>query len=209
MQRGRVLNLSKFQILDFLKANVYSIVSFLFLILGVVLGLIIFNDFKIIPNLLEKFFGWYIELRQSSDFLKIVFDSFLKSTLLFLIIFVSGTSLFGVVTVPLINSFFGLFYGAAVSYLYSTFAIKGVAFNAVIFLPSNLVLLVFLVLAARLSVKFSLEIAKLTLPNTAQGDLFLLFKEYSIKYLLVCLGGVISALIDGITAISMLRFFEF
>lgn len=209
MQRGRVLNLSKFQILGFLKANAYSLIGCLFLGLGVTLGLILFNDFEVFPTLLEKFFGSYIDLRQSSKFLKIVFHSYFQSLLLFLFLFISGTTLFGVVTVPLITSLCGFFYGSAVAYLYATFALKGVAFNAVIFLPSSLVLLIFIIFTARLAMMFSLQIARLTMPNTMQGDLYLQFKEYSIKFLLLTLGGFSAALLDGVTAVSMLKFFEF
>jgi hypothetical protein len=47
------------------------------------------------------------------------------------------------------------------------------------------------------------------MPNAMRGDLFLQFKDYSIKFLLLTLGSVLAALIDGLTATSMLRFFEF
>ena len=124
-------------------------------------------------------------------------------------LFLSGTSLFGVVTVPLTVFGCGVFYGSAVAYLYFEYALKGVAFNAVIFLPSSLVLLLFLVFAARLSLNYSIELARLTMPNAMCGDLFLQFKDFSIKFLLLTLGSISAALLDGLTATSMLRFFEF
>ncbi len=209
MQRGKVLNFSKYQIISFLKTNAYFLICVLFLSLGICLGLTLFDDFKIVTYLLEKFFALFISLRQESKFLKIVFYSFLKSLFLFFVLFASGTTLFGVVTVPLTLSFCGFFYGSAVAYLYSTFALKGVAFNAVIFLPSNLLLIIFIILISRYAIMFSLDIARLTLPNSMQGDLYLKFKDYSLKFLFLTLGSISAALLDGLTAVSMLRFFEF
>lgn len=209
MQRGKVLNFSKYQIIGFLKTNAYSLIGVLFITLGICLGLILFDNFKIVTYLLEKFFTLFVSLRQESNFLKIVFYSFLKSLLLFFLLFISGTTLFGVVTVPLTLTFCGFFYGSAVAYLYSTFAIKGVAFNAVIFLPSNLLLIIFLIFTARYAIMFSLNIAQLTLPNGMQGDLYFQFKDYSLKFLFLTLGSISAALLDGLTAVSMLRFFEF
>ena len=209
MQRGKVLNFAKYQIFEFLKANAYSLIGVLFIALGICLGLSLFDNFKIITYLIEKFFSLYVSFRHESKFFKIVLYSFLKSLLLFFLMFVSGTTLFGVVTVPLTLSFCGFFYGSAVAYLYSSFAIKGVAFNAVIFLPSSLVLIIFFIFAARYSMIFSLNIARLTLPNGMQCDLFLQFKDYSLKFLFLTLGSISAALVDGLTAVSMLRFFEF
>lgn len=209
MQRGRVLNLSKYQVLSFLKANSYFLSAFLFLGIGVVFGLIFFDDFKIISYFLERFFTDFISLRRDGSFLKIVISSFIKSIFIFLFLFISGTSLFGVVTVPLMLSFSGFFYGCAVAYLYSSYALKGVAFNAVIFLPSSIILILFMVFAARHAMIFSLGIAKLTLPASLGGDLFLQFKDFSLKFLFITLGSISAALVDGLTAISMLKFFEF
>lgn len=209
MQRGRVLNFSKYRLLEFLKTNIYLLIGFLFLSIGAILGLIIFDDFKPVTSFVKQFFEDYISARQSGKFLKIVLLSFFKSSLFFMLLFMSGTSLFGVVTVPLTIFGCGAFYGSAVAYLYFEFALKGVAFNAVIFLPSSLVLLLFLVFASRLSLGYSVELARLTMPNAMRGDLFLQFKDYSIKFLLLTLGSVLAALIDGLTATSMLRFFEF
>lgn len=209
MQRGRVINFSKIKILEFLKSNLFLFICFLFLIIGTVVGLIIFDDFKLLTNFIKQFFENYIDLRQTGTFLKITLFSFLNALSIFMLMFMAGTSLFGVITVPLSVMLCGIFYGSSVAYLYAEFALKGVAFNAVIFLPSSLVLLIFLIFASRLSLIFSVELVRLTLPNSLRGDLFLQFKDYSIKFLLLALCSVSAALIDGLTATSMLRFFEF
>ncbi len=209
MQRGRVINFSKIRILEFLKSNLFLFICFLFLIIGTVVGLIIFDDFKLLTNFIKQFFENYIDLRQTGTFIKITLLSFLNALSIFMLLFMAGTSLFGVITVPLSVMLCGIFYGSSVAYLYAEFALKGVAFNAVIFLPSSLLLLIFLIFASRLSLIFSVELARLTLPNSFRGDLFLQFKDYSIKFLLLVLGSFSAALIDGLTATSMLRFFEF
>lgn len=209
MPKGKVLNLSKYRVLEFLKKNLFSIIGFAFLTVGVILGLSLFDDFKIIPEYLNGYFSSYIGYRNSSGFFAVSFKSFLSSLYLFLIIYVFGTTIFGVVTVPICVTLFGFFYGAAVAFLYSEYALKGVAFNAMIFLPSNLILLLFIIFASRYAMIFSLDIAKLTLPNGISGDLSLQFKEYSLRILVLTLGGLLAALIDGLTSSGLLKFFEF
>ena len=209
MPRGKVFNLSKYHVLEFVKQNINLLISFLFVSLGLVLGLIFFDEFKLIFNLIKQFFEGYITLRKNSGFLKITLFSYLKILLLFMVLFVSGSSLFGIVTIPITLFGCGFFYGSAVAYLYSQFALKGVAFNAVIFLPSSLVLLLVLVFVARQAMLFSLHLARLTLPNSFQGDLFLKFKDYSLKFLFLTLSAFSASVLDGVTAISMLKFFEF
>lgn len=209
MLKGKVLNISKYRLSQFLKANLFSLIGFAFLAIGIIVGLVVFNDFAFFPDILKKYFLSYISFRQNNSFLKIVFNSFLQSIYLFLIIYVFGTTLFGVVLVPVSIAFFGVFYGAAVAYLYAEFALKGVAFNAMIFLPASILLLLLLIFASRTAMIFSLHIARLTLPNLLRGDLALQFKEYSLKILLISSGGIVVGLLDGLTAISMLKFFEF
>lgn len=209
MLKGKVLNISKYRLSQFLKANLFSLIGLAFLAIGIIVGLVVFNDFAFFPDILKKYFSSYISFRQNNSFLKIVFNSFLQSIYLFLIIYVFGTTLFGVVLVPVSIAFFGVFYGAAVAYLYTEFALKGVAFNAMIFLPASILLLLLLIFASRTAMIFSLHIARLTLPNLLRGDLALQFKEYSLKILLISSGGIVVGLLDGLTAISMLKFFEF
>ena len=63
MNRGTVVNLSGVRVLEILKNNAYTLISFLFLILGVVCGLVMFDDFKWLTNFCEKFFKtyWFFE----------------------------------------------------------------------------------------------------------------------------------------------------
>ena len=209
MQHGRVLNLSKNQIISFIKENAMSIICVLLLVIGASFGIGLIGRFQTVTYLCENFFKEYISLRQNSSYFNIVLSSYLKSLLLFLFVFISGTTLFGTVGAPLFIGLNGFVYGSAVAYLYSGFALKGVAFNAVIFLPSNLLLIIFLIFASRYAMEFSICLARLTFPNSMQGDLFIQFKEYSLKFLFLILGSVSAALLDGLTATSMLRFFEF
>ena len=209
MNRGRVLNLSGVRVLEIVKTNAHSLICFLVLIIGVIFGLFMFDDFEAVTIFLEGFFNDFLKSRDGKSFIRIVLSSYLNDLLLLLIIFISGTTLFGVVTVPLSLSFCGFFYGSAVGYLYSSFALKGVAFNSVIFLPAVIVLLLFLIFAAKHSLIFSLQIARLTLPDSPQENLYIKFKDYALHFLILTIGAISSALIDGLTSVTMLRFFEF
>ncbi len=209
MNKGRVLNFSGIKLLEQLKNNAYFIICSTFLVIGIIFGLIFFDDIKSLSDLLAEFFADYLNSRENKSFLKIVFTSYFKQLFLFLIVFILGTTLFGVVTIPLTISFCGFFYGSAVAFLYSNFALKGVAFNAAIFLPTLILLLMFLIFASRQAMIFSLRIVKLTLPNSLCENLFFSFRDYALNYLFLTLGAITSALLDGLTSVTMLKFFEF
>ncbi len=208
MNRGRVFSLSGVKVLENLKTNAYVLICFSFLVLGIFCGLILFDNFSFLEGFFNDFFSQFIKERENSKYLKIVLHSYLKTLLLFLPIFVFGTTIFGVVLVPISMLFYGYFYGAATAFLYSAFALKGVAFNSVIFIPSVILILLFLVFAARHSLEFSLSLAKLTLPDVLGENLFIKFKGYSLSFFLLCLGSLSAALLDGLVSVSLLKFFE-
>ena len=79
MQRGRVLNLSKNQIIYFLKNNILSLVCVLMLVLGVLFGIFFCGRLPVITSIFKQFFDGYISSRQSSSYFNIAVGSFLKS----------------------------------------------------------------------------------------------------------------------------------
>ena len=115
--------------------------------------------------------------------------------------------MFGVITAPLLLGFKGYFYGAVAALLYNTYALKGVAFNAVIILPSAIFLIIALLLSAEDSVKFSFVLAKLTMSEYSSHNMPEAFKKYSVRYLAFTILLVVSAAVDALITHNFLRKF--
>ena len=104
----------------------------------------------------------------------------------------------GVVLVPVAAVLRGIIYGGVSAFLYSQYTVKGIAFNAVLIIPSAFVFVIALLLASRESVRFSLLIARISLPATPAVNLSYDFKNYCGRYLLISLIALASALTDAV-----------
>ena len=149
MQRGKVLNLSRLRFTEVLFKNKLLIISLAVFLAGIIFGIISVGKYKNLTDFSAGFITDFMDLRNTEKFSKILLSSFFNSVTVLIVFAVFGTSMFGVVTVPFLLSVIGVIYGNITAYLYSEFALKGIAFNAVIFLPSVIVFLIVLLLASK------------------------------------------------------------
>lgn len=208
MQMGRVLSLRKFGIAEFFQKNSFLIILTICFTLGVFLGVFIFDDISALENYPQKYIEEYILARTDRSFIKILFVSAVEFWAVLFLTFFLGTSLFGVITVPFLLILKGFLYGGITAFLYSTHALKGVAFNAVVFVPSVIVFIIVLLVAARESIRFSLKLSSLTLNRTLPFSLSQNFKDYSIKYLIFAMVVIFSSLIDALISVGILKYFS-
>ncbi len=198
MQIGKVIDLKDFnKYFSFFKENkvlIFLISLFLFGFGFGIFSSIKFENFKTFSE--ECLFG-FLSIRADLDFLKIAVNSFFASFTYIVLIFVSGSSVLGVAILPFVIIYRGITYGAMMSFLYNEYALKGIAFNAVMVLPSAAFFVTAMIMAARESLGFSLRIAELTLPRTNPANLFYEFKNYCARYLVICLIIIFSSLVDA------------
>ena len=209
MQRGKVLNLSRLKFTGFLLENKILIICLSLFLIGIIFGVSAVSDYKKITDLAKNVVTEFVEYRTNYTFLKIFLNSFFRSVMVLLLFLILGTSMFGVVTVPLTVALLGVFYGSITSYLYSEFALKGIAFNAVIFLPASIVFIIVLLLACRESVNFSLKISGLTISKTVSYNFSNDFKRFLIMFLVFVCFSLISALIDATISSAFIKYFDF
>ena len=209
MQRGKVLNLSKLKFTGFLLENKILIISLFLFILGIIFGISAVFDYSKINEFAKNFVADFIELRNTDSFFKIFLNSFLGSVMVLLVFLILGTSIFGVVTVPFSVGIYGIFYGSMVSYIYSEFALKGIAFNAVIFLPSSIIFIIVLLLASREAVNFSLKISSLTVSKAVSYSISNQFKRFLIMLLIFVACNLLSALVDATVSTTFIKYFNF
>jgi len=209
MQKGRVLSLRRFGIGDFLKQNSFLIILSFCFIVGVLLGTFFFKDIKFLSEYPKNFINNYISLRSDKSFIYILFSSALSFWSVLFLTFLFGCGFFGVVAVPCIVILQGFFNGGITAYLYFEFALKGIAFNAVVYVPSILVFTIVLIVASRESIRFSLKLSGLTLNKTMPFDLSENFKDFGIKYIIFAIVTFLSSLIDAGISATVMKYFTF
>ena len=199
MQVGRVVDLKNCgKYFDFLRRNNVLIVLVVFFLFGLGFGIFSFKGFSDFKAAAQTYLESFVDLRTDSGFLKITVNSFLVSLTYIVLCFIAGSSALGIVVLPFVVALRGAVYGALMALLYSEYALKGIAFNAVMVLPAAAIFTAALILAARESVGFSLRVARLTLPRTSPSNLYYDFKNYCGRYLVICLLVLVSALADGL-----------
>lgn len=208
MQRGKVLNLSRLRFTEVLFKNKLLIISLAVFLAGIIFGIISVGKYKNLTDFSAGFITDFMNLRNTEKFSKILLSSFFRSVTVLIIFAVFGTSMFGVVTVPFLLSVIGVVYGNITAYLYSEFALKGIAFNAVIFLPSVVVFLIVLLLASKEAVNFSLKISSLTFVKSGLYNLTLEFKKFLISFLLFISAALVSSIIDAVISCSFIKYFQ-
>jgi hypothetical protein len=115
----------------------------------------------------------------------------------------------GIITVPLSIGGLGFIIGTFISHIYSQYQIKGVAYTAVILVPSALIFLIALFNTCKHTLNFSYILTKLTFSNSTSKNISQEFKSYSLKYVTLLIFTFMSAILDVILNNSFLRYFEF
>lgn len=208
MRRSTVVNLNRVKFAQILGKNHLIILLTFMFISGVAVGSITIGKSQNIQKLSEYFLNTYVSQRTDVSFFSVLFSSFFTSLLTVLFVFVSGASMLGVITVPIWVALRGFLYGAVSSFLYSEYSVKGIAFNAVLVIPAAVVFVISFLLAAKESVKFSVVMAKLTLPRSKPVNLYIDFRSYCASYTFFCVAILISALIDAVLSCSFIKFFQ-
>lgn len=209
MKRGTVLDLKRYNgIIEFIKVNKTLIILTIFFILGLSFGIFFLNSFEPLGKFAESYLNDYIEKRTQNGFFGIAFDSFLSSMLFLAISFICGSSMLGIILLPINVSANGFLYGILASLLYSEYSLNGVAFYAVMILPAAIVSIIALLLASKESIKFSLLLARLTIKTTAPLNLSYDFKNFCGRYLTFSFICLISSIIDAILSTNFLKSFS-
>ncbi len=209
MQRGKVFSINKLKITAFFAENKLLIIALFVFLVGIILGVFVFDSDSNVSRLTENFIKDYINLRLNNGYFKIFLNSLFTYLLILMIFLIFGTSMLGVVVVPFVMCLCGIFFGNTTAYLYSEFALKGIAFNAVIFIPSTIVFAVCLLFACAQAMGFSLKISSLTVTNSVSYNLTNRFKHFLIMFLIFAGACVFSAVCDAAISGSFIKYFDF
>lgn len=209
MRKGLILNFNHLKIIDYVNVNKILIALSVIFIIGLTLGTFVLSDNSLLSNTTESYLKEYIFLQQNNDFFKKFLYCLLKYIFVLMLYFISGTTLFGIAVTPFITLWQGIWFGSIISYLYSTYNLSGIAFNAIILIPTAVINIICCFFAAKYSIELSLTTAKLTLPQSKPTNLFIHFKDYCIKYI-VFVGVLLFCTLFEIVLNSLfLKYFKF
>ena len=210
MKRSRVLCLNKSGFTNYLYKNRVILLLALFFILGIIFGVISLRKSETTYNLSKILFERYLSCRESPSFINVFIKYLLSAIVVLFIIYISGTSFIGIILSPFIMLCIGYTFGAFLGYIYQLYSIKGIAFNAIMIIPASIFLLIAFLLTAKDALNFSYELLKLTFNSGySASNIFECFKSYCKKYLLFLILPIISAVIDALFSITVLKFFDF
>ena len=209
MRPGGVVSLKKINSIGFLSKNRLFVLMCFSFVVGVVIGSISLSGGARSAGISRKLFELYIGDRQGAGFLGIFFSALLKYFTVSLSFFAFGASVIGVVFSPLMCCGLGIYFGCLSAYIYSTFSLKGVAFNAIVLIPAAFAFCVCAFFAAKEAFCFSAVILKLLLPKSRPSNLSVNFKSYCGRYLIILAFLIAVSLIDAAVSTAFLKFFEF
>lgn len=209
MKPGGVVSLKKINAFGLLHKNKLYVLMCVLLLVGMIIGSISISGSGSANSVFKGVFSQYISQRQDSGYFSVFLKSFLVYAVICLLYFSSGVSIIGVIISPIICCALGIYFSGIAAFSYSEFALKGVAFNAIILLPAALTFLICAFIAAKEAFLFSAVIFKLVLPKSHVSNISGNFKAYCGKYIIVLLLCLVSALIDAAVSVAFIKFFSF
>ncbi len=209
MRKSTVVNLGKIHGIDFFVKNRLSVLICLLFVAGVTSGVLVSARNNAFATLTQNIISRFVTARSNSSFFAVFVHSLMADFAAMLVLFLGGGSLMGFIAVPATVASLGFIYGSVVADVCAEFALKGVAFNAVVLMPPAVVFFVCFLSASRHAFTFSTQIARQTMPKASGAGLFLPFKEYCSKFCIALFFCVFSALADAVLSAALLKFFDF
>lgn len=209
MKKGIIVNLKRFKLLDYVTQNKIFLVLCIIFIIGVTFGATFLSDVVWLKNITKLLFEQNLIIHTKSNFINKLLSCFLHYVIVLLLYFISGVSILGVVMTPFITVWQGITIGCIISFLYSSYGLTGIAFNAIVFIPPLAIFVICCFYAARYAMDFSLEFTKLVLPKCRASNMYFTFKNYCNKYLIILAVTIICCLIEIILNILFLKYFNF
>ncbi|MBO4693652.1 MAG: hypothetical protein J5659_04610 [Clostridia bacterium] len=209
MKPGGVVSLKRINSFSFIFKNKLYLLMCLSMVAGVITGSLSLAGNGSAKSLFSYLFNYYINTRQDVGFFKVFISSFFYYTQAGIFFFIIGTSIVGVILSPLLCCVLGIYFSGIAAFAYNKYALKGIAFNAIILVPVVVFVFVFAFVAAKEAFCFSNVIIRITLPKSRPANISGEFKIYSGKFIIVLLLCILAAIIDAAVSVSFLRYFSF
>lgn len=209
MKRTAIVNLTKLKWINTLSNNKLLISMALVYVFGIFIGTLFLKNSSAVLNVATLNFEEYLDIRLSRGFFDIFLNSFISALPVALIIFLCGTSLIGIALTFFSLTYCGITYGITSAFLYSNYALIGIAYNSLILIPCTVLTALGFLLSGKEAFIFSLRLAKLTMPKGQTANVYSDFKNYCIKFALIVFIFIGSAILDAVLTKSFIGYFNF
>ncbi len=197
----------RFNIKDFTSYLPFIIFVVLYLI-GVLIGNLTVGNFNLIKDYTQETFNSFLLIRTEGLWYNVLRDAAFNILPVFVLIYLSGTSVIGCICAPLLVFIAGLKYGFITGYLYFTYKLEGIMFNCLILLPSVLIMLFGIVVLCMEAFSFSCVISNICIKSEKSTNVYLHFKSYCIKSATTLIAAVFSILCDVLLSNLFVGFFN-
>ncbi len=177
--------------------------------LGVLIGNIAVGRFDVLITYSSETITDFILARNEFNFYTAFKSSAFAVFPMYVIIFLCGTSVVGCVASPIALLYKGFGYGCLSGYLYFTYKLEGIMFNALLLIPSTLTTAFGLVLLAKESFAFSYLLSGICIKSNRPVNVYSNFKMYCTRSLVTVIAALVAVVFDlGMSAL-FINFFNF
>ncbi len=209
MKNSAILNLNKTNFFAVFVKNRFLILLLLCYVLGIIFGVVCTKGSDAVFDIAKADFDNYLSVRQDTSFFNVFIDAFFSLLPICLVLFLCGTSVVGIVLIPIAVCYCGFDYGISTAYLYKQYLLQGIAFNSLILIPCTLIAIIGYILISREAFSFSYQLLRLTAPNNKSQNVYTGFKGYCRHFIMIIFIFIGSALADSLLNLAFLKFFNF
>lgn len=178
------------------------------LVFGLVCGVLITkNATRPFLNKLSFIVENFLDARANQPALRTFFSSLFSTSVYLIAAFFMGMCVCGTPLVPFIPFIRGLGLGLSMGYLYAYQGLKGIAFSALLIVPSAVISSISLIIACHEGMRFSGILFSSTAKDSPPIKLWADMKKYGIRFaacgILLCFG----SLVDTLFVSAFSRFF--
>ncbi len=158
---------------------------------------------------IDQLFAGYVSRREAQHFLQTLLFSFLSAFWFVALAFCSGMFVFGAPVTVLIALFKGLGFGLYSGYLYAAHGLQGVAFSALLLVPSGLISSLAVLVGCKEAYTFSSKLFGVFRESPVRWQPKEELRRYGMQFGLILCLLLVSALVDSVMTILFLHFFSF
>lgn len=206
INKGKVISLKSVKNINFFSKNKHLLLICCVFLIGVFSSILLYKSFSLPWQVV---FNRLYLLRGKLSFLKSCALSFGLSATVIAVIFIFGTSMMGQGIIPCINYLIGYFMGSVSAYLYTTYSLKGVAFNLLLIIPSGFIFILLSFFAAKSAMEYSINLSKLATKKAPVPGGIIQFKNYARLFLILIIISAVSSIIETLIIKLFLGFFNF
>ena len=187
--------------------NKSAIFASLVIIIGIISGVLlyVFNKTEISVKLSESFIKYAAEFSQKNK--PEIFSGLIGYDLIFLLVMtILGTCAFGTPALICLSIVSSMGLSMLTAFIYDNFALKGIEYCLMVFLPGKFFLILALILLTQNCVVTSKSIID---SLNSKADRVVDFRKYSLRVLVIAVIIFLSAIVDFITLTGFSSLFDF